>query len=77
MRPVVKLYARKVPAQRRDLIVEIRPAGAEGGPTLTLREFRRQHGYTITLAALYGVLAWRAADNARATKRAARARRRA
>ena len=38
-------------------------------PTLIIRERRRRLAYTIPLAALYVMLAQRAADNARARRR--------
>lgn len=68
---------REVPAQGRRLVLEVEPAGAEAA-TISVREKgrRRASGYTITVGALYYILAAKAADQAAALKRLNRLRKR-
>lgn len=64
-----RVLRRTVEGGRRGLVVIMEPAQHGHDAMITVREKGRRTGYTLTLPQLYVVLAQRAADHKRATRR--------
>jgi hypothetical protein len=73
-RPLLRVVKRKFPAARGQLVVELAPGEHGRDSTITIRKQYERAGKTVTLAALYVILAQREADNARARRRPRRSR---
>lgn len=74
MTTLTRTVRRRIPAPRRDLVVELAMVGGEA--VIGVREKGRRTGYAITVSGLHVVLAKRAADQAAWEKQQARRRKR-
>lgn len=67
MTGLTRTVKRGVPGGRRGFVVAIHPGK---DPMIEVREKYRREGFSITVASLYTILAWREADRVAREKRA-------